>query len=295
MATIELSGGTVHYRVAGPEVSAAPPVVFVHAFLTDGALWTRVADRLAERGIRSYAPTWPLGAHPVAMNADADLSPRGIARLILEFLDALDLDAVTLVGNDTGGALCQFAIDEDARRIGRVVLTNCDGADVFPPAAFKPLFALLRNERRARFLAGQMRVRPLRQSWLGFGLLAHDLPADLTRAWIEPALHDDGVVRDLVRFLRAVDPKELLDVASRLHRFQGPVTLVWGTGDPAFSVKLGRRIQEWFSDAGFVPVPKSRTFVPLDAPQQLTDEIVAIAAGQEVASVSARSLRSGDR
>ncbi|PZF79805.1 alpha/beta fold hydrolase [Jiangella anatolica] len=295
MAAIELPSGTVHYRVVGPESSAAPPVVFVGPLLTDGALWSRVADDLAERGIRSYAPDWPLGAHRVAMKPDADLSPRGVARLVLEFLDALNLDAVTLVGNDTGGALCQFAIDTDPRRVGRVVLTNCDGVDVFPPAVFKPLFALLRSERRARFLAGQMRVRALRQSWLGFGLLAHDLPAELTRAWIEPALRDDGVVRDLTRFLRAVDPKELLDVASRLHRFQGPVTLVWGTGDRAFTTKLGRRLQEFFRDARFVPVPRSRTFVPLDAPKQLADEIAAIGAAHESASVSERSRRSGDR
>lgn len=291
MPTIELSGGPVHYRVAGPEESAAPPVVFVHPLLTDGRLWSRVADDLAERGIRSYAPDWPLGAHPSAMNDGADLSPRGIARLILEFLEALGLDAVTLVGNDTGGALCQFAVDEDPRRIGRVVLTNCDGLDVFPPAAFKPLFALLRNERRARFLAGQMRVRLLRQSWLGFGMLAHDLPAELTRAWIEPALSDDGVVRDLVRFLKAVEPDELLDVSTRLDRFEGAVTLVWGTGDRAFTAKLGRRIQQRFRDAAFVPVPKARTFVPLDAPRQLADEIVAIAARPRVRSERTNGAR----
>lgn len=277
MRTIDLSGGTVHYRVAGPEESTAPPVVFVHALLTDGTVWSRVADLLSERGIRSYAPDWPLGAHPRAMNPDADLSPRGIARQILEFLDALNLDEVTLVGNDTGGALCQFALDEDPRRVGRVVLTNCDGLDVFPPTTFKPLFALLRNERRARFLAGQMQARPLRQSWLGFGMLAHNLPADLTRAWIQPALRDDGVVRDMVRFLKAVEPNDLLDVSTRLDRFQGAVTLVWGTDDRAFTTKLGKRLQQQFRDATFVPVPKSRTFVPLDAPQVLADEIVAIA------------------
>ncbi len=293
MATIELSAGEVHYRVAGPDTSAAPPVVFVHALLTDGRLWSRVAGLLAERGIRSYAPDWPLGAHRTAMKPDADLSPRGVARLVVEFLDALDLDAVTLVGNDTGGALAQFVIDENPSRVGRVVLSNCDGLDVFPPTPFKPLFALLRNERRARFLAGQMRVRPLRQSWLGFGLLAHDLPADLTRSWIEPALSDDGVVRDLVRFLKAADADELLDVSTRLDRFPGPVSLVWGADDRAFTTKLGRRLQEAFRDATFVPVPKARTFVPLDAPKRFADEIEAIA--QDVASVSERSRRNGDR
>lgn len=278
MPTIDLSHGTVHYHVAGPEGSTAPTVVFVHGFLTDGTLWSRVAHLLAERGIRSYAPDWPLGSHRAAMDPGADLSPRGIARQILEFIESQGLDSVTLVGNDTGGALCQFVIDEDPRRVGRLVLTNCDGLDVFPPAVFKPLFALLRNERRARFLAGQMRIRPLRQSWLGFGLLAHDLPAEMTRAWIEPALRDGHVLRDTSRFLKAVKPGELLDVSTRLDRFRGAVTLVWGADDHAFTTKLGRRLQQQFRDARFVSVPKSRTFVPLDAPQALADEIVAIAA-----------------
>jgi pimeloyl-ACP methyl ester carboxylesterase len=276
--TIDLSHGTVHYRVAGPEKSTAPTVVFVHGFLTDGTLWSRVARLLAQRGIRSYAPDWPLGAHRTPMDPGADMSPRGIARQILEFLESLGLDTVTLVGNDTGGALCQFAIDDDPRRIGRMVLTNCDGLDTFPPAAFKPLFALLRNERRARFLARQMRARPLRQSWLGFGILAHSLPADLTRAWIEPALRDDRVIRDATRFLKTVEPSDLLDVSTRLDRFPGAVTLVWGADDHAFTTKLGRRLQQQFRDARFVTAPKSRTFVALDAPQTLADEIDAIAA-----------------
>jgi pimeloyl-ACP methyl ester carboxylesterase len=286
MPTIDLPHGTVSYRVAGPEGSTSPPVVFVHGVLADGALWSGVADLLAERGVRSYAPDWPLGAHRMALRPDADQSPRGVAKQILAFLDELDLTAVTLVGNDTGGALCQFVVDSDAPRIGRVVLTNCDGFDVFPPAAFKPVFALLRSERRMKFLAGQMKPRWVRHSWLGYGLLAKNLPADLTRSWIEPACTDPGVRRDAVRFLRAVKPRELLDVSARLHGFEGPVSIVWGAGDHAFTTKLGRRLQEAFTDATFVPVPKSRTFVSLDAPEALADEIVAIASPSRAQSLA---------
>jgi pimeloyl-ACP methyl ester carboxylesterase len=276
----------VSYRVAGPEGSTSPPVVFVHGVLADGALWSGVADLLAERGVRSYAPDWPLGAHRMALRPDADQSPRGVAKQIVAFLDELDLTAVTLVGNDTGGALCQFVVDSDALRIGRVVLTNCDGFDVFPPAAFKPVFALLRSERRMKFLAGQMKPRWVRHSWLGYGLLAKNLPADLTRSWIEPACTDPGVRRDAVRFLRAVKPRELLDVSTRLRGFEGPVSIVWGAGDHAFTTKLGRRLQQAFTDATFVPVPKSRTFVSLDAPEALADEIVAIASPSRAQSLA---------
>ena len=98
----DLPQGKVAYRAAGPASSSRPPVVFVHGLLVDARLWEPVAMRLAAEGIRSYAPTLPLGAHQWPMNADADLSPHGIAQLIRDFITALGLSDVTIVGNDTG-------------------------------------------------------------------------------------------------------------------------------------------------------------------------------------------------
>ena len=114
MPTVDLPQGRVNYRVAGPPDSTLPPVVFVHGLLVNGEMWTGVAAALAERGIRCYTPDLPLGAHTVAMKPGTDISPRGVARLVLSFLEALDLTGVTLAGNDTGGALCQFVIDTDS-------------------------------------------------------------------------------------------------------------------------------------------------------------------------------------
>lgn len=277
MPTIDLPGGAITYRVAGPEKSAAPPVVFVHAFLVNGAVWSDVADLLAERGVRSYAPDWPLGAHRTPMDPGADQSPRGVARRILAFVEALDLDDVMLVGNDTGGALVQFLLDTDASRVGRVVLTNCDAFDTFPPFPFNVIFRLLKGQRRMRFNLLPMRSRTFRHSPLGFGLLAGKLDADLTRSWIEPALTEPGIRDDAVAFLRAVDPRELLDVSTRLKNYRGPVRIVWGTADRAFTPDLGRRLQRAFHDAEFVEVPGARTLLQLDAPQALVEQIADFA------------------
>ena len=281
LPTIELPAATLNYHVAGPEDSTEPPVVLVHPVLADGTLWAPVADRLAARGIRSYAPDWPLGSHRIALPEDADQSPLGIARLIADFLEALDLTEVTLVGNDTGGALCQFLVDPasdvDSSRVARLVLANCDAFDAFPPFPFTLLFPLLRNETRAKILAGQMRSSLLRQSWLGYGLLAKNLPSALTRSWIEPARVDAGVRRDTVRLLKNIRPAELLDVSTRLREVKVPVTVIWGMADRAFRPSLGRRLHSAFSDAEFVPVPGARTLLALDAPDELTDAIIAIA------------------
>jgi pimeloyl-ACP methyl ester carboxylesterase len=274
METIDLPYGTVRYRAAGPEDAASPPVVFVHGFLVDGSLWSGVADRLAALGMRSYAPDWPLGAHRVPL-PDADQTPRGVARQILAFLHALDLTDVTLVGNDTGGALCQYVLDTDAGRIGRVVLTNCDAFDTFPPSPFNVIFRLLGGRRRMWFNLQPMRMRSFRHSVVGLGLLARRFDPAQTRAWMEPALTDAAVRADAVRFLKAVDPGELNEISSRLARFEGPVRLVWGARDRSFTPALGRRLARVFGDAEFIEVPGSRTFVPLDAPRELADRIAS--------------------
>ena len=278
MPSIELPHGTVNYRVTGPTDATARPVVFAHAFLVDAGVWSPVADLLAAHGIRSYAPDWPLGAHRVPLGPDADRSPRGVAAQMLAFLAALDLRDVTLVGSDTGGALCQFAIDTDPERIGALVLANCDAFDTFPPFPFSVFFKLLQGDRRMRALLQPMKWRRFRHSPMGFGLLANDLDPEQTRRWIEPCLSDKAIRNDAIRFLKAADPKELLEVSTRLADFTGPVRIVWGGADRAFSRDLGKRLQHAFTDAEFIEVPGARTFVQLDAPDLLADQIATVSA-----------------
>ncbi|HVX68162.1 MAG TPA: alpha/beta fold hydrolase [Mycobacteriales bacterium] len=216
MDSVELTQGTITYRAAGPVDSELAPVVFVHGLLVDGQLWTAVADKLAERGIRSYAPNWPLGSHRQAMNADADLSPRGIARMINDFMAKLGLTNVTLVGNDTGGALCQFLIDTDHSRIGRLVLTNCDAFDVFPPKEFKMLIKTGSHAALIKPLALSIKPTAIRHSRLGYRLLFAGRPdAQVTASWIEPALRDKAVRRDAAKLMSQIRPSDLLDVSTR--------------------------------------------------------------------------------
>src|SRR5215218_6315424 len=125
MPTVELSLGPIEYRMFGPEGDQAPVAVFVHGFLVNGTLWDGVAERLAASGVRCIVPDWPLGAHRTPVPEANDLSPGSVALAVLELLDRLKLDEVTLVGNDTGGGLCQLALAHDHRRVGSLVLTNC--------------------------------------------------------------------------------------------------------------------------------------------------------------------------
>jgi len=110
----------------------------MHGLLVDGRLWRKVVPRL-EGDFRCIVPDWPLGSHVRALRPDADLSPPGLARIVADLMEALDLDGVTLVGNDTGGAISQLVATRHRERLARLVLTPCDAFEVFPPALFKPL------------------------------------------------------------------------------------------------------------------------------------------------------------
>jgi pimeloyl-ACP methyl ester carboxylesterase len=275
MAQLALRQATIEYQEFGPQDSAHPPVFFVHGILVDGQLWHGVADSLGRAGYRCIVPTLPLGSHTIPVNDAAALSLPGVAEIVNDAIAALDLSDVTLVGSDTGGGICQLAIDARPDRIGRVVLTNCDAFDKCPPYPFDLVFTLLRGPISIKTLFWLMRIPALRNSPLGFGLLLSRPDARLTADWIKPCLNDARICRDLAALLRQVATADLTDVAARLTRFAKPVTLVWGQRDRIFTPRLGRRLAEVFSNGKLIEVPGAKTFVSLDNPDAVVDAIAA--------------------
>ena len=277
MPQVALDQATIDYRVLGPQDSPHPPVVFVHGILVDSRLWDRVAEGLARQGFRCYLPNWPLGSHTTPVNDQSALSPTGVATMIRDFIGALGLSDVTLVGSDTGGGLSQIVVDAYPEHIGRLVLTNCDAFDKFPPFPFTLVFALLRGPISIKLLSEQMRITALRHSPLGYGLLMHP-DAQLTASWLEPCRTDPRIRRNVATLLRNVAKTDLADVSTRLGRFTKPVTIVWGQSDRAFTPALGRRLAALFPNAALIEVPEARTFVPLDAPAAVIDAIATVGA-----------------
>jgi pimeloyl-ACP methyl ester carboxylesterase len=274
LPTVDLPLGPVEYRVFGPDTADAPAAVFVHGFLVNGTLWDPVAERLAAGGVRCIVPDWPLGAHRRPVNPDSDLSPIAVADAVLALLAALDLDKVVLVGNDTGGALCQLAIRDNAQRVAGLVLTNCDAFEQFPPRFFVPLFMLARSRTAVWAIAQQTRLRVVRHSPLGFGpLLNHPLSTSLTRGWIQPLVDSAAIRRDATRFARGMQRTELMDAGTWLARFEGPVRLVWGTRDKHFTIELGRRLAAAFPHAQLDEVAGATTFVSIDRPDAVVSAV----------------------
>jgi pimeloyl-ACP methyl ester carboxylesterase len=277
MPQVRLEQATIEYRVLGPDDSPHPPVLFVHGILVDHRLWMKVAEDLARNGFRCILPDLPLGSHTIPVDESVALSPATVAEMVHEFITKLDLHDVTLVGNDTGGGLCQLLVDAHPDSVGRLVLTNCDAFEKFPPFPFNVVFATMRGPRSINLLSKLMKVAALRRSPLGYGLLAQRNDA-LTASWVEPMSTDRRIAQNLATLLRAVGAMDLNDVATRLPRFAKPVTIVWGMADRCFTPALGRRLAALFPNATMVEVPGARTFVPLDDPAAVVDAISTVGA-----------------
>ena len=271
MPEIELSAGTVEYQDTGD----GPAVVLLHGLMMDASLWDGpVADLSAD--YRCVAPTLPLGAHRHAMHAGADLSLPGIARLVAEFLDRLDLQDVTLVGNDTGGALVQLLMCDGASRVGRVVLVSCDAFDNFPPGLTGKTLVLTGKLPPAMFglFMQQMRLRMVRRLPIAFGWLTRRGDAATAR-WIKPVLTQPEIRRDAVRALRAAaaDARVLVKASERLPGFSRPALVVWASGDRVMPPEHGRRLAGLLPQGRLVEVDDSYTLVPLDQPARLAQLI----------------------
>ena len=264
MPDLTLPQGTISYRDTGD----GPPVVFVHGLLVDGTVWRKVTP-LLDGAARSIVPDVPLGSHRTPMNADADVTPHGVARLVGDFLAALDLEDVTLVGNDTGGAISQLVALDHGERVGRLVLTNCDCFDVFPPKEFVPMVKSAHVPGALKAALAPMRSATARRSVIAYGGLAREIPDEVTAAWVEPARTDARVRGDLATFLRAIDKSITRDAAERLPTLTIPSIVAWGQDDRFFSRELGQRLAATLPNARLEPIANSRTFVSEDEPEAL--------------------------
>lgn len=272
MKEITLPQGIIRYRDEGK----GPVLLFVHGVLVAGDIWRDLVAELSTE-YRCITPDWPLGSHSVPMNEDADLTPEGIAKIVSAFMGALDLRDVTIIGNDSGGAITQLVVarHDHEHRITRVVLTPCDAFEVFPPKLFAYLGVLSVVPGAAWLMAKVMHAFPIVGRLpiaYGLGTKRRALLEDL-EAWIAPAARSAGIRRDLVKFVRGVSPKVTLDVAKELPRVTLPVLLAWTPEETNFPLSLGERLADTFPNAELVHIRDALVFVMLDRPKALADEM----------------------
>jgi pimeloyl-ACP methyl ester carboxylesterase len=276
---VDLQSGTIGYRERGQRT----PVVVVHGLLVNADLWRHIAPVLAVAGFRCIAPDWPLGSHQVPVPR-ADLTPPGVANLVAEFLEVLDLRDVIVVANDTGGAITQLLMVQHPERIDRVVLTPSDSFERFFPPPFAVLPAAARLPGAVWLLVQLLRVRALHHLPMTFGWVTkRPLSADVVDSYLEPSRNDAAIRNDLARFLRGVANRHTPAAARELPRFTRPVLLAWATEDKLFPLQLAHRLAATLPDATLVTIKDSYTFVPEDQPAKLARLIVDFSRAQVAA------------
>jgi pimeloyl-ACP methyl ester carboxylesterase len=269
----ELSHGTLHYRESG----TGAPVVFLHGYLMGAGLWDPVV-RLLDGDFRCLVPELPFGAHPAPMHPGADLTAAGLGHLVADFLAALDLRDVTLVGNDSGAAIAQVVAARHPGRLAGLVLATGDAFDNFPPKPFRPLIAAARAGALTGMIA-MLKARPARSLPTAYGWLTHgDLPHDLIDEWVGAYFADKGVRRDLRRLTTALGDDDFMNqIATELATFTKPALLAWAADDRFFPVEHARRLAAILPNAQLEVIADSRTWVMLDQPERTAELIAAFA------------------
>ncbi len=266
---VDVPAGAISYRQRGD----GPPVVFVHGVGVNGDLWRLVVPTLADAH-RCITPDLPWGSHSIPLDPDADLSLPGMAQITSDFLDALDLHDVTIVANDTGGAVAQALVGRHPDRIGRMVLTSCDAFDKFPPTPQKYLEVTARSRLLTWIVAYAVRFKVIQRLPTAYGFVtSRPMPVDIMRSFTEPLRLNAGVRRDFRRMLQAVDTKFTYAAAAALTGFDKPALVLWAENDKIFPREHGRRLAGLLPRGQFKLIPNSRTFIPEDQPDVLAAEI----------------------
>jgi pimeloyl-ACP methyl ester carboxylesterase len=263
--TVEVPAGTVAYRERG----SGPAIVFVHGVGVNGDLWRHVVPALAGE-YRCVAPDLPHGSHTHPVRADTDLSLAGLARVVADLLEALDLDDVTIVGNDTGGAVAQWLVGHHAERVGRLVLTSCDAFEKFPPTPQRYLEFTARSSALMWLVGWTVQFKIVQRLPTAYGFVTRKpIEPAIMRSYTDPIRTIPGVRRDLARLLRAVDTRYTFEAAEALRSFDKPAIVLWAEGDKIFPREHGRRLAALLPQGRFDLIPDSRTFIPEEQPERL--------------------------
>jgi pimeloyl-ACP methyl ester carboxylesterase len=265
--TLETRLGPLAYRSSGQ----GPALVFFAGALANGDLWRDVVATLEHR-YRCITVDLPLGAHPWPLSAGADRSATSLARLLLDCLELLDVTDATVVANDTAGGLLLLSLASGhpaLERIARLVLTNCESYDQFPPSKLKMASAVCRRmpglaRRAVRLTARRRNVSSVTEK---------GLDAERAESFFGPILRDRQVADDLVAALAGERPKLLIDAAKAIPGFDRPVLVIWGEACKFFPTEYARRLAADFPSATLETVPGAGTWVPVDNPDAVAGAI----------------------
>jgi pimeloyl-ACP methyl ester carboxylesterase len=277
--SLELPSGTLDYFERGD----GPALLFSHGWLANANLWRKVVDILCDE-FRCLALDLPLGSHRTPMSAGADLSPAGVGGLIAAAVEHLDLDGVTLAGNDSGGAYSQIALAQHgflSERVSRLVLTSCETPyDEWPPEPFDGLPAAATDPQALGQLLAALEDPAVRAIPVAYGLLAkHPLEREASDSYALPAGRDDGVLRDVAKAMSSASTAPVRAAGEHLIAHGNlPILLIWSSEDGVFLLAHAQRYAAALRNGSLVQIEDSFSFTPEDQPIAVATAIRSFAA-----------------
>jgi pimeloyl-ACP methyl ester carboxylesterase len=274
--TLETRLGPLAWRSSGH----GPTLVFFAGALANGELWRDVIVALEDR-YRCITVDLPLGAHTWPLAPGADRSATSLARLLLDCLELLEVEDASVVANDTAGGLLLLSLATGhpaLGRIGRLVLTNCENYELFPPEKLKKAVAAARAMPRVARAAIRLQMRladrspAIRRRFIA-SVAASKLDDGRFESISGSARRDPRVFGDLVAALAGERPQLLIDAAEAIPRFDPPVLVIWGDACDFFPMTGAQRLASDFPHATLVPVPGAKTWVPVDNPAAVAEAI----------------------
>jgi pimeloyl-ACP methyl ester carboxylesterase len=264
--SVQTRSGELSYIDAG----AGPVALFVHGLATNAYLWRNVIEALTAQR-RCIAVDLPLhGQSPVS--AEQDVSVAGLATVLSDFCDALGLDSIDLVANDTGGAIAQVFAARHPQRLATFTLTNCDTGDNLPPESFKPVVEQAKAGTLAPTAVELFKdLSAVRQ--IAFGTSyehPENLDLEVVRAYLEPCFGTLDRARQFEAILAALDPGDLKVIEPQLRALTVPTLVVWGTGEQSFDVSWAYWLRDTIPGVTrVVTVEGARLFFPEERPADL--------------------------
>jgi pimeloyl-ACP methyl ester carboxylesterase len=270
---IDTASGSIGYVERG----SGPAALFVHGILLNGYLWRH---QLAQLGDLRRCIAVDLLAHGnTEISAEQDVSVSANAHMLAEFLDALQIDQVDLVGNDSGGGICQIFAAFYPHRVRSLTLTNCDAHDNWPPEAFKPFVAMVAGGGLPQTLNAMLSDKSVYRSPEALGA-AYERPQDVSddtiNAYLAPHVRSAQRTRDLERFVNAFDCRHTVEIEKPLKRLKAPTLIVWGTDDIFFDVKWSHWLEQTIPGTKRrVDLESGRIFFPEERAGEFNEELKA--------------------
>ena len=274
LAQYERKIANIYDGITYIEQGGGIPILFLHGTLSNADTWRKIIPILSEK-YRCIAIDLPIGGHSLALNDSVDLTPIGIAKLIKYFLQFLNIDKVIIVSNDTGGAYAQIFASLYPENVDKLIFSNCEVLEVFPPKKFKYLVKSVKIPGFTYLLSRCFKIKSMLKSNMLMGLLSHKVTNDdLSELYLKTFIKSKSIRKNFTDNAKTWLPKYTIEAAEKLRKEIFPVLILWGEDDKIlFPLELGQRLKGIFKNATLIQIPNSKTYVQEDQPEIMIKEI----------------------